>query len=179
MWSVEALVDPSGSAVGRAQFDVQDFVPQQLKVTLTSTAQILTPGQPVNAILDGQFLYGAPAAGLKSEADLRIVRDPAPVKDAAGYSFGLVDEKVDDTTQQLNVGAADATGKVQIADTVPTPKPTTAPLKAVLTAGLFEPSGRIVQDRIELPASRATRYSTSASSTTMPARWRSRGCAGG
>lgn len=151
VWSLEALVDPAGSAVGRVQFDVQDFVPQQLKVTLKPTVAFLSPGQPISASLDGQFLYGAPAAGLKAEAQLRIVRDPAPVPGATGYSFGLVDEKVDAAVQTLEVPAADAAGQVRIAAALNAPKPVAAPLKGILTAGLFEPGGRIVEDQAELP----------------------------
>lgn len=151
LWSVEALVDPSGSAVGRVQFDVQDFVPQQLKVTLKPSTSLLKPGESFTAEVDGQFLYGAPAAGLKGEAELRIVRDPSPVKDAKGYSFGLVDEKVDDAVQKLEVGNADDQGLARISDVLKPPKTTTAPLKGILSAGLFEPSGRIVEDQVELP----------------------------
>ena len=151
MWSVEALVDASGTPVGRAQFDVQDFVPQQLKVTLKSSSPALKPGEPIAAALDGQFLYGAPAAQLKSEATLKITRDPSPVADAKGYSFGLVDEKIEDALQTLDPPVADADGHVRITDVFQAPKPSKTPLKGVLTAGLFEPSGRVVEDTVELP----------------------------
>jgi alpha-2-macroglobulin len=151
IWSVEALIDPSGGAIGRVQFDVQDFVPQQLKVTATAARPVLRPGEPMDVEVEGQFLYGAPAAGLKGEAELRITRDPAPVAEAKGYSFGLVDEKVDDQTQPLEMPDADESGHAHIAAVLQLPKPTSAPLKGMLSAGFFEPSGRIVKDQLELP----------------------------
>jgi hypothetical protein len=49
VWSVEALVDPASPPVGRVQFDVQDFVPQMLKVTLAPAAAILRPNAPIEA----------------------------------------------------------------------------------------------------------------------------------
>ncbi|HEX5325486.1 MAG TPA: alpha-2-macroglobulin, partial [Acetobacteraceae bacterium] len=150
-WSVEALVDPSGDPIGRVQFDVQDFVPQQLKVTLHSPEHALQPGGAITATLDGQFLYGAPAAGLHGEADLRIVRDENPVAAATGYQFGLVDEDVKEVVQKLDMPDADAAGTSTIEAKLQPPAATSAPLKGILTAGLFEPSGRIVQDRLELP----------------------------
>ena len=151
MWSLEAYVDPSGSAIGRVQFDVEDFVPQQLKITVKATTPILQPGQPIGATVDGEFLYGAPAAGLTGEAELRITRDSDPVPGVKGYQFGLVEEKVEDEVQTLTLPNADDQGHSTIDDVLQTPKASTAPLKGVLTAGLFDPGGRIVNDVVELP----------------------------
>ncbi|MBV8335819.1 MAG: alpha-2-macroglobulin family protein, partial [Alphaproteobacteria bacterium] len=151
MWAVEAFVDPSGSPVGRVEFDVEDFVPQKLKVTLETTTPVLSPGEPIGATVEGAFLYGAPAAGLAGEAELRITRDPAPVPEAKDYRFGLVEEKIEDQVQQLTMANADDQGHTEIEDVLQPPAKTTAPLKAVLSAGLFDPGGRIVKDQIELP----------------------------
>ena len=153
-WSVEARVDPTGPPIGRTDFQVQDFVPLQLKVALslpqTGAARILVPGVATAASLDGQFLYGAPAAGLNGEAELRTMRDPDPVPGLTGYAFGLVDETVKETSQTLTVPVADAAGHSAIAITPTAPDPGTAPLQATLRAGLFEPSGRIVNDSVTL-----------------------------
>jgi alpha-2-macroglobulin len=151
LWSVEALADPASPPVGRVAFEVQDFVPQMLKVTLTPAAPVLRPDAPIEATLEGWFLYGAPAAGLKGEAELRIIRDPSPVPEAKGYSFGLLDEKVSEDAQPLELPEADAAGHSIIKDTLKSLPRLTVPLKGVLSAGLFEPSGRIVKDEIELP----------------------------
>ena len=150
-WSVEALVDPVGEPIGRVQFNVQDFVPQTLKVTLKPSATALELEEPIALAVDGQFLYGAPAAGLKGEAEARIVRDMNPVPNAKGYSFGLLDEKFEEKIQRLEMPAADDSGHVNIVDQLEPPDAETAPLKAVISAGLFEPSGRIVKDEVELP----------------------------
>ena len=151
VWSVEALIDPSGSPVGRVQFEVQDFVPQKLKVTLKSASAALRLGEPIGVAVDGQFLYGAPAAGLKGEAELRVVRDPAPVPNAKGYRFGLIDEPLDDVVQRLTLAAADEAGHAEIGEPLQRLAPTTAPLKGLLSAGMFEPGGRLVAERLELP----------------------------
>ncbi len=151
IWSVEALVDPASPPVGRVQFDVQDFVPQQLEVTLIAASKTLRPGQKIQATLDGRFLYGAPAAGLHGEASVRVVRDPTPVADAPGYQFGLVDEKIPGKEQTLDLPDANDAGKSRIDAVFHPPEGVDSPLKAVLTAGLFEPSGRIVKDSVELP----------------------------
>jgi hypothetical protein len=151
LWSLEAYVDPSGNAIGRAQFDVEDFVPQQLKVTVKASTPVLRPGDPIGATVEGAFLYGAPAAGLTGEAELRITRDPNPVPGVKDYQFGLVEEKVEDDVQKLSMPNADEQGRTKIDDVLRAPKAANAPLKGVLSAGLFDPGGRVVKDEIELP----------------------------
>ena len=43
-WQVAAYVDPKGEPIGRVAFDVQDFVPQKLKVELKAAAENSAPG---------------------------------------------------------------------------------------------------------------------------------------
>jgi uncharacterized protein YfaS (alpha-2-macroglobulin family) len=151
MWSIEAYVDPTGAPAGRVQAEVQDFVPQQLKVTLTATQKYVTPSDNVQGSVTGAFLYGAPAAGLHAQGDLRVVRDFAPIAGANGYSFGLVDDKVDDIDQSLTLPDADEKGNLLVSAPLPQLPATSVPLKAILTAGLFEPSGRYVSDVTTIP----------------------------
>jgi len=151
LWSIEAYADPTGAPIGRVQADVEDFVPQQLKVTLTASQKFLLPTDNITGALSGAFLYGAPAAGLHAQADLRIAIDDSPVPSAPGYSFGLVDDKIDGQDQSLTLPDADDKGNLQISAPLPQLPSTSLPLKAILTAGLFEPSGRYVSDVAEIP----------------------------
>jgi uncharacterized protein YfaS (alpha-2-macroglobulin family) len=150
-WTLEAYVDPTGAPVGQVQIDVEDFVPQQLKVNLASTETWLDPSQQLTASLDGSFLYGAPAAGLHTQGDLAIKRDDNPVPGADGYKFGLVDDTVSDIDNQLTLDDADDKGHLDISTNLPDLPQTTAPLKAVLSAGLLEPSGRYVGSEVDIP----------------------------
>ena len=148
-WTVEALADPAGSAVGRVSFEVQDYVPQQLKVTLAPTPAALAAG-PLPIAVQGDFLYGAPAAGLHGQADLVVMRDPEPVAGLKDWQFGLADETVDNKTQTVALPEADAHGHSHADATLELPPATAqSPLKVAITAGLFEPSGRIVNDSHE------------------------------
>ncbi len=151
MWTLEAYVDPTAAPVGRVQVEVQDFVPQELQVTLRAGQTFVTPPNNITASLSGAFLYGAPAAGLHAQGDLRVVRDVAPIAGLAGYQFGLVDDKVDDVDQSLTLDDADASGNLTLSAPLPDLPQTSVPLKAILTAGLFEPGGRYVSDTAEIP----------------------------
>ena len=151
MWTLEAYVDPTAPPVGRVQVDVEDFVPQELKVSLSTSEKYVTPAQTITADVSGAFLYGAPAAGLHAQGDLRVVRDFAPIAGLTGYSFGLVDDKVDDIDQSLTLDDADDKGDLSLVAPLPDLPQTSVPLKAILTAGLFEPSGRYVSDETQIP----------------------------
>ncbi len=150
-WTVEAYLDPSLPAVGRATVAVQDFVPQQLAVTLTGPGQPLAPGARLTAAIAGRFLYGAPAAGLHAEGTVTLVRDEHPVADAAGYSFGDPNEAVPDAVQVLQLPDADAAGQVAVDAALKLPGGIASPLRAVLDAGLTEPGGRAVRDSVSVP----------------------------
>jgi len=149
-WSIEALADPLGAPIGRVSFEVQDYVPQQLHVSLAPIAAALTSGQTLPIDVQGDFLYGAPASGLHGQADLRVTRDPEPIADARGWQFGLADETVDDKTQTVDLPPADAKGHTHADAKLDLPAGNLqAPLKVMVSAGLFEPSGRAVNDTQE------------------------------
>ena len=88
LWSVAAYIDPKAAPVGRVEFSVEDFVPEKLKVELSTEASVLRTGKTTNFDLSADFLYGAPASGLTVESDLRITVDPNPFPAFAKYSFG-------------------------------------------------------------------------------------------
>jgi uncharacterized protein YfaS (alpha-2-macroglobulin family) len=67
-----AYVDPPGDPVGVVDFDVQDFVPERLKLTLKPEQARAAPGQEISVAVEARFLYGAPAGGLHAvQADAR------------------------------------------------------------------------------------------------------------
>ena len=47
-WQIAAYIDPKADPVGRVQFDVADFVPQRLKVTLTPEDKLAAPRIPIS-----------------------------------------------------------------------------------------------------------------------------------
>ena len=99
-WQIAAYVDTSKDAppVGRVQFDVADFVPQRLKVTLTAVTKVLHPNSDIKVHAESRFLYGAPASGLSGEGTARITEDKAPYPEYAHYQFGRVDDSFTDVS---------------------------------------------------------------------------------
>ncbi|MEQ1864025.1 MAG: alpha-2-macroglobulin [Micropepsaceae bacterium] len=153
-WQVAAYVDPKGEPIGRVAFDVQDFVPQKLKVELKATQKILRPGTTASVDVNGRFLYGAPAAGLGGEGTMTITTDSTPFADVAAlknFRFGKVDETFEGTQVTMTVPETDASGKTQATAAIDQLAETSLPLKANITIAIYEPGGRTTSDQISLP----------------------------
>jgi hypothetical protein len=152
-WQIAAYIDTSKDAppVGRVQFDVQDFVPQQLKVQLTAETPFVRPGEDIKVRADSRFLYGAPASGLSGDAQARITVDYTPFKDYAGWQFGRVDDSFSDVDVQLTVPETDALGSTEVSGTLKDVADTTLPLKAMVKVAIHEPGGRSTTKTVDIP----------------------------
>ena len=158
LWSAAAFVDPTGQPVGRVEFDVQDFVPQRLKVTAALAAAAIEPDKPVNLAVDGQFLYGAPAAGLSGEVLVKVEKDPQPFATAAGYAFGLVDDAFRVKDYEFAIDETDPQGHADLALELTGLPRTSLPLRAQIDSGLFEPGGRSTRTQTIVPLRTAASY---------------------
>ena len=154
LWSVAAYVDPKAPPVGRAEFSVEDFVPEKLKVELSTEESVLRTGKTTNFDLSADFLYGAPASGLTVESDLRITADPNPFPAFAKYSFGSEEARTDFEPPLITLGGpeTDQNGKSRIQWAGDQVKDTDLALRALVTARVFEPgNGRATKTDKSLP----------------------------
>lgn len=151
VWTVKAYIDPKGEPVGQISFQVEDFVPQRLKLELSSTAPVLKPGEPVRVDINGRFLYGAPAANLKAEGELVLREDPNPYPAFPGYRFGLAQENWTAQRFPVVLAGTDDQGKAQAKVSLNEIPDTTRPLLARVRVSLFEPGGRPVTRSLDLP----------------------------
>ncbi|MFI5031528.1 MAG: alpha-2-macroglobulin [Reyranellales bacterium] len=154
LWSVSARIDPKGAPVGRVEFSVEDFVPEKLKVELSTDATVLRTGKIAAFDVSADFLYGAPASGLKVESDLRVVVDPNPFPAFAAYDFGSQDERKNYEPPLITLTGPDTDdkGKSKIEWAGDQVKDTGLPLRAQLTARVFEPgNGRATKTEKSLP----------------------------
>jgi uncharacterized protein YfaS (alpha-2-macroglobulin family) len=150
-WQIAAYIDPKADAIGRVQFDVQDFVPQRLKVTLTPQEKALHANSDLHVQAQARFLYGSPASGLSGEGEARITTDSNPFPAFSQYSFGRVDDSFSDVTITLAVPATDATGATLVTGTIGELADTTLPLKAAIKISIHEPGGRTTDKTLDIP----------------------------
>ena len=150
-WQVRAYVDPAADPVGQLSFLVEDFVPQRIRLTLAAEEKELLPSQAIKVAIDGQFLYGAPAANLNTSAELVLREDTDPYPDFPGYQFGLAQDEWSAKRFELTSPKTDESGNSQIMVKLDEIPDTTRPLKALLRVSLFEPGGRPVNRVLGLP----------------------------
>ena len=150
-WQIAAYIDPKAEAVGRVQFDVADFVPQRLKVTLNAVEKAIKPGGDFHVRAEARFLYGAPGSGLSGDAEATIASDVSPFVGWKGWQFGRVDDSFSETKVDLTVPPTDAAGITTISGNTGALADTTLPLKATVRVSIHEPGGRSTDKTTVIP----------------------------
>ncbi|MCE2576166.1 alpha-2-macroglobulin [Komagataeibacter sp. FNDCR2] len=153
-WRLDAFTDPTLPPVGKIQFQVDDFRPQTISMTMAATPQVYQPGNPVALHLSTRYLYGAPGAGLHGEGSYAVRVMPTPVPAYAGWAFGLENESVPDIADRLDIPDADARGNSTVSFTPTLPAGGTRPLEIRIDAGFSDPSGREVSQQLSVPVRR-------------------------
>jgi uncharacterized protein YfaS (alpha-2-macroglobulin family) len=150
-WRVAAYTDPKRPPVGETTFLVEDYVADRIEFDLTSAAKVIPRGAPAQLSVDGHFLYGAPASNLDLTGAVTIAA-ATERPGFAGYSFGLADDEVTASRQELeDMPATDATGKASFPVTLDKIPTTSRPLEATITVSMAESGGRAVERKLTLP----------------------------
>lgn len=98
-WRVEFRTDPaSKEAVQGLAVRVEEFLPERMKLELSSAQPVLRAKAPFTLTADAAYLYGAPAAGNRFTANLAVAVEQHPLDNMPGWFFG-------DATLQLPRGA--------------------------------------------------------------------------
>jgi uncharacterized protein YfaS (alpha-2-macroglobulin family) len=159
-WHVNVKSNPQAKTViASFNFQVQEFKPERMALTLTADQQFTTQDQAVNINIQGRYLFGSPAS--KNTVTVQrnsFYRNDFPGK-IKGYRFGNQSAYLENSYQQFDNLTLSDEG---IADfnAQPLAEKIAAPVQSVYTFGLQEKGGATV--------SRAVSY-TQWPSPTMPA----------
>src|SRR5262249_22002164 len=150
-WSLELRADPADRAPGTVlRLGVEEFLPERMKLDLTSNDPPLTSEQTFNVAVHGMYLYGAPAAAnrLLGVAEFTRNKNPLAAK-YPGFEFGDSNENEKKSRMELPEQMLDAqgNGKVQL-DLSPVAS-YISPYTARITLSLLESGGRPVVRSIE------------------------------
>ena len=120
----------------------------------TKATSMLRSDAPREILLDGRFLYGAPAAGLQIDGEVNIGK-AAERPGYPGYSFGLdAARRRGAGTESIplaNLPKTDAAGKADFAVTLDKLPASSKPLEANVVVRLAEPGGRAIERKLTLP----------------------------
>src|SRR5690625_4719653 len=149
-WRVTAHTDPDKSALAALEFLVEDFIPNRIEFELETSADELPRDGTLDVLVEGRFLYGAPAADLALEGELRISATDRRAE-APGYRFGLADEDTLALRQPLPaLPRTDEEGRARFEVEARDLPATTQPLQATVAVAMQEAGGRAVEETIGL-----------------------------
>ena len=131
--------------VGRTRFQVEEFLPDRMQVTVTTDKPTYTLGEAVEVEVMAVNLFGPPAAARHVEATCELTAVPLTFAAWEGFTFGQSRQDVF-SVQRIALGEAktDEEGKARYPWEVPAVQRPPARLQGVLTATVREVGGRAV-----------------------------------
>ncbi len=145
LWQLEFRLDPgSKEAVQAFPFHVEEFLPERLKVDLSSPQARLAPGDSLKLAVDSHYLYGAPADGNRFTAKMLVKPEVHPLPSLADTFFG--DPLVDLPKSAIDVADVklDEQGHLEQEIALPGDVKPVAPLTVTLSGSVYESGGRAV-----------------------------------
>ena len=144
-WQVEFRTDPkSKEATQGLAFRIEEFLPERLKLDLSTSQAQIRPGEPLKLAVEGDYLYGAPASGNRFTARLTVAVDQHPVDAHKDFWFG--DPTVDLPKEAKDVvdTALDDNGRLQQDIEIPEAAKPATPIAAIVSGSVYETGGRTV-----------------------------------
>lgn len=158
VWTM-ALLPEGMETEKRVRFDVQDFVPQKLKLVSNITDERLTAEMESILNLQADFLYGAPGASLEGEAEARVQIENEPFENYKGFNFGDTQETFEEQIVEIGTGVTDENGRLSLpVDLSGQDIDSSYPLRLMVTSGVAEPGGRFVRKTQYVPLRTQSSY---------------------
>lgn len=134
----------SKQLIGSYKFSVEEFVPDKIRVNIKSDKEKAKPGDKVKIDVAAEFLFGAPAAEMRYEADIQLNHRLFTSKNFAGYTFSnssITNTTVDNTFLE---GQLDNDGKTKIEYNIPTGIHSKGVIVGTAYVSVFDLTGRTV-----------------------------------
>src|SRR5437899_2004768 len=150
-WSLELRADPADRAPGTVlRLGVEEFLPERLKLDLTSNDPPLTAEQTFTIGVHGAYLYGAPAAGNRLLGVVEFERNKNPLANKyPGFEFGDSGENETKTRRELPEQVLDGQGNGRVQIDLSPVGSNHSPFTARATLSLLESGGRPIVRSIE------------------------------
>lgn len=150
-WKAVLEIEGIKAAAGEMSFSVEDFAPQRLAVSTDGReSSPVAAGETRQVSVMARFLYGAAGAGLQTQGEARIMADNNPFPAFKDYEWGDQLNPFDEKFIELGSSVTDGEGKAILSLGTGEVGETTSPLKATVTASVFEPGGRPVRESLFL-----------------------------
>lgn len=131
--------------IGRYPFQVEEFIPDRIKVEISppaAGAPAPVPGGALAYRVASSYLFGPPAAGLPVATRVRLTAAPFTAKGYEAFTFTNPDRSFQDREILVKDAALDAQGLAEFRAAVPSGLTPPSSLAAVVTARVMERGGR-------------------------------------
>jgi uncharacterized protein YfaS (alpha-2-macroglobulin family) len=144
-WQVEFRTDPkSKEAAQGLTFRIEEFLPERLKLDLSTSQAVLAPGEPLKLAVESAYLYGAPAAGNRFTARLTLAADQHPVEAHKDFYFGDPTIELPKEAKDVVDEALDEHGRLEQDIEIAEAAKPAAPIAALVSGSVYESGGRTV-----------------------------------
>lgn len=150
-WTLELRADPADKQAGTVfRFGVEEFLPERMKLDLSSKQDMLTPQQTLEIDVKGTYLYGAAAGGNRLLGVAQFERNKNPLaKQFPGFEFGDATENEARTRNELPEQTLDEQGEAQLQIDLSPVAQRNSPFTVRATLSLLESGGRPVVRSLE------------------------------
>jgi uncharacterized protein YfaS (alpha-2-macroglobulin family) len=144
-WQIEFRLDPAAKEANQAlTLRIEEFLPERLKLDLAAKQERLRPGDKLALDVQGDYLYGAPAAGNRFTARLTVANDAHPLDARKDFFFGDPTLELPKEARDVVDETLDEHGKLRSEIDVLADLKVQAPLAAMLSGSVYESGGRSV-----------------------------------
>ncbi|MBF0620573.1 MAG: alpha-2-macroglobulin family protein [Magnetococcales bacterium] len=148
-WHILADYKPKlGSQSSQLAIHVEAFMPERMRLEISSTKQQLISGQKLPVQFKGNYLFGPPTSGNQLEAVVTIRRNTHPIESLTDFHFGDITDGFQAVRQKLFNKKMSAAGLINHTFNPLAEKPK-SPLTVRITGDLFETGGRTVSRSID------------------------------
>nr|CRH05036.1 conserved exported protein of unknown function [Candidatus Magnetococcus massalia] len=147
-WRIELRADPAAKRANTTvELSVEEFLPERMKLELTTDRAYLLPKQRLSITTQGHYLYGAPAAGNRLQRVLHRRFNPHPVASLKDFFFG--NAKLADKLRERTPLADVTLGKEGQHQFSLDGEADAAPVSLKVVASLLESGGRPVTRAVQ------------------------------
>ncbi|MCU1230614.1 MAG: hypothetical protein JWO97_3498 [Acidobacteria bacterium] len=137
--------------IGTYRFQVEEFVPDRIKVEIRPKTKAASPGDDLIYDVGSNYLFGPPAANLTVETRVRLMPVQFTPTGFESYAFANNDRKFESRELATESGALDAAGAKQFRFAIPAGLQVPSSLEALVVARVQEQGGRGVSAIAHVP----------------------------
>jgi len=153
-WSLQVRLENDNKNRANKAFLVEDFMPERIRLSFSADNKaVLSREQLQNLRIQGEYLYGAPAAGNQTSTDLIISPARTPLSAFSDFEFGPQPGDIRAQRFSLKASTLDNNGYAPLRlhdTTLQALSNIKGPVKLRYNSSIYESGGRPVQRSLEI-----------------------------